>query len=216
MSNRRTEGSRVKEKQSVDLLSEALEAVRSGEVIVFPTETFYGLGADALNEAAVMRVASLKGRDPENPIPLIITDMNMLKEIVTELPLMAERLINHFWPGPLTLVLPAKQGLPTLLMNRDGGVGVRVSSHPVASALVKGLGCPLTATSANSSGKGPAQTIAEARSYFSKQVEIFIDGGRLEGKKGSTVVEIHGDQLKIIRDGEISPKELKGALASVS
>ena len=216
MSNRRTEGSRVKEKQSVDLLSEALEAVRSGEVIVFPTETFYGLGADALNEAAVMRVASLKGRDPENPIPLIITDMNMLKEIVTELPLMAERLINHFWPGPLTLVLPARQGLPTLLMNRDGGVGVRVSSHPVASALVKGLGCPLTATSANLSGKGPAKTIAEARSYFSKQVEIFIDGGRLEGKKGSTVVEIHGDQLKIIRDGEISPKELREALASVS
>ncbi|MEE9550149.1 MAG: L-threonylcarbamoyladenylate synthase [Candidatus Binatia bacterium] len=216
MSNRRTEDSRVKEKQSVDLLSEALEAVRSGEVIVFPTETFYGLGADALNEAAVMRVASLKGRDPENPIPLIITDMNMLKEIVTELPLMAERLINHFWPGPLTLVLPARQGLPTLLMNRDGGVGVRVSSHPVASALVKGLGCPLTATSANSSGKGPAQTIAEARSYFSKQVEIFIDGGRLEGKKGSTVVEIHGDQLRIIRDGEISPKELREALASVS
>ena len=216
MSNRRTEGSRVKEKQSVDLLSEALEAVRSGEVIVFPTETFYGLGADALNEAAVMRVASLKGRDPENPIPLIITDMNMLKEIVTELPLMAERLINHFWPGPLTLVLPAKQGLPTLLMNRAGGVGVRISSHPVASALVKGLGCPLTATSANSSGKGPAKTIAEARSYFSKQVEIFIDGGRLEGKKGSTVVEIHGDQLKIIRDGEISPKELWEALASVS
>ncbi len=216
MSNRRTEDSRVKEKQSVDLLSEALEAVRSGEVIVFPTETFYGLGADALNEAAVMRVASLKGRDPKNPIPLIITDMNMLKEIVTELPLMAERLINHFWPGPLTLVLPARQGLPTLLMNRDGGVGVRVSSHPVASALVKGLGCPLTATSANSSGKGPAQTIAEARSYFSKQVEIFIDGGRLEGKKGSTVVEIHGDQLRIIRDGEISPKELREALASVS
>ena len=216
MSNRRTEGSRVKEKQSVDLLSEALEAVRSGEVIVFPTETFYGLGADALNEAAVMRVASLKGRDPENPIPLIITDMNMLKEIVTELPLMAERLINHFWPGPLTLVLPARQGLPTLLMNRDGGVGVRVSSHPVASALVKGLGCPLTATSANLSGKGPAKTIAEARSYFSKQVEIFIDGGRLEGKKGSTVVEIHGDQLRIIRDGEISPKELREALASVS
>ncbi len=216
MSNRRTEGSRVKEKQSVDLLSEALEAVRSGEVIVFPTETFYGLGADALNEAAVMRVASLKGRDPENPIPLIITDMNMLKEIVTELPLMAERLINHFWPGPLTLVLPARQGLPTLLMNRDGGVGVRVSSHPVASALVKGLGCPLTATSANLSGKGPAKTIAEARSYFSKQVEIFIDGGRLEGKKGSTVVEIHGDQLRIIRDGEISPKELREALTSVS
>lgn len=216
MSNRRTESSRVREKNSVELFAKALEAVRSGKVIVFPTETFYGLGTDALNEAAVMRVASLKGRDPENPIPLIISDMKMLKDIVTELPLMAERLINHFWPGPLTLVLPAKKGLPTLLMNRNGGVGVRISSHPMASALVKGLGCPLTATSANPSGKGSARTIAEAQCYFSRQVEIFLDGGRLEGKRGSTVVEFHRDQLKIIRDGEISPKELKEALASVS
>ncbi len=216
MSNRRTENSRVKAKESGELLSEALEAVGSGEVIVFPTETFYGLGADALNEAAVRRVASLKGRDPENPIPLIISDMEMLKDITTELPPLAEKLMHHFWPGPLTLVLPAKKGVPTLLMNRDGGVGVRISSHPVASALVKGLGHPLTATSANTSGRLPARTIGEARAYFSGQVEIFFDGGNLEGKKGSTVVAIHRDQLKIIRDGEISPKELKEALASVS
>lgn len=216
MSNRRTENSGIKAKESGELLSEALATVRSGGVIVFPTETFYGLGADALNEAAVRRVASLKGRDPENPIPLIISDMEMLKDITTELPPLAERLMHHFWPGPLTLVLPAKKGIPTLLMNRDGGVGVRISSHPVASALVKDLGCPLTATSANLTGKGPARTIEEARSYFSSQVGIFLDGGKLEGKKGSTVVAIHRDQLKIIRDGEISPKELEEALASVS
>ena len=163
-----------------------------------------------------MRVASLKGRDPEFPIPLIIADMEMLKGIVAELPPMAERLIHHFWPGPLTAVLPAKKGLPTMLLNKNGGVGVRISSHPVASALVKGLGFPLTATSANPSGRGPAKTIAEARSYFSRQVKIFLDGGRLEGTKGSTVVEIRRGQLKIIRDGEISPKELREALASKS
>jgi len=216
VSNRRTKNSGIKAKESGELLSEALEALRSGEVIVFPTETFYGLGADALNEAAVRRVASLKGRDAENPIPLIISDMEMLKNITTEIPPLAKRLMGHFWPGPLTLVLPAKKGIPTLLMNRGGGVGVRISSHPVASALVKDLGCPLTATSANLSGKGPARTIEEARSYFSRQVGIFLDGGRLEGKKGSTVATIHRDQLKIIRDGEISPKELEEALASVS
>ena len=216
MSHRRPENPVFKAKESGELLSEALEALRAGEVIVFPTETFYGLGADALNEAAVRRVASLKGRDPENPIPLIISNMEMLKDITTELPPLAEKLMHHFWPGPLTLVLPAKKGVPTLLMNRDGGVGVRISSHPIASALVKDLGCPLTATSANLSGKGPARTIEEARSYFSRQVGIFLDGGRLEGKKGSTVVAIHRDKLEILRDGEISPKELKEALASVS
>ncbi|MFQ5850232.1 MAG: L-threonylcarbamoyladenylate synthase [Candidatus Binatia bacterium] len=194
-------------------MTKSLEAVRSGEVIVFPTETFYGLGTDAFNEVAVAKVASLKGRDPNNPILLIISDLEMLKRVVTELPPIAERLMDRFWPGPLTLVLPAKEELPILLLNRKGAVGVRISSHPVASALVKGLGHPLTATSANPSGQEPARTVAEARAYFSGKVRIFFDGGRLEGKKGSTVVEISRDRLEIIREGEISSEELEGVLA---
>ncbi len=195
-------------------MNQAIEALRSGEVIVFPTETFYGLGANALDEDAVERVAVLKERDAKNPIALIISDLDMLKEVVANPPPIAERLMGVFWPGPLTLVLPAKKGLSPLLCNPNGGVGVRVSSHPIASALVRMLGHPLTATSANPSSAEPARTIAQAQTYFANRLRIFIDAGELKGQKGSTVVECHGDRYKVIREGEISSRELDRAIAN--
>jgi len=195
-------------------LSQALEALKKGEVVVFPTETFYGLGADALNEAAVEEVVSLKGRDPRNPVPVIIADGGMLRGLVAEVPPLAQKLASRFWPGPLTLVLPAKKGLPGSLLNSEGGIGVRVSSHPLATELSRGLGHPITATSANPSGKEPARTADEARAYFSTRVRIFVDGGRLGGRKGSTVVEIKGDRWRVIREGEISLEELEKHLGS--
>ena len=194
-------------------MGQAIEALRSGEVIVFPTETFYGLGANALDEGAVQRVATLKGRDVKNPIALIIADMDMLKDVATNPPPLAERLMQRFWPGPLTLVLPAKKGLSPLLCNSHGGIGVRVSSHPIASDLVRGSGHPITATSANPSGTEPARTIAQAQAYFANHLGIFIDAGELKGQKGSTVVECHGDQYNIVREGEISSQELDKVLA---
>ena len=194
---------------STKVFSRAVYALKRGEVIVFPTETFYGLGADAFNETAVEQVVFLKGRSPESPIPIIIADEKMLKRVVRDLPPIAVRLIDHFWPGPLTLVLPATEGLPEALLNKDGGVGVRVSSHPVATQLSRELNRPLTATSANPSGKEPARTVDEARTYFADRVEIFLDGGRLEGKKGSTVVAIREGEWRIIREGAISHQELE-------
>lgn len=196
-----------------ELFSRAVAALKRGEVIVFPTETFYGLGADAFNEAAVERVVSLKGRELESPIAVIVADREMLKEVVASVPPRALRLIDRFWPGPLTLVLPAKQNLPEPLLNRDGGIGVRISSHPAATRLARELGRPVTATSANPSGKEPARSVEEARRYFASKVDIFLEGGRLGGKKGSTVVEMgRRGVLRIIREGEISSHELEGAM----
>lgn len=199
--------------RNAELFTQALEALRHGDVIVFPTETFYGLGADAFNPTAVERVVAIKGRDPANPIALIVADEEMLKNTVTEIPPTARRLMERFWPGPLTLVLPAKKGVPKPLLNRSGGVGVRISSHALPTQLAGQLGHPLTATSANPSGKDPSRTIAEARHYFSGKLEIFLDGGRLAGKKGTTVVEVLQDNLRTIREGEISSEELARALA---
>jgi L-threonylcarbamoyladenylate synthase len=198
----------VKEK-SAETFSAALAALKRGAVIVFPTETFYGLGADALNVDAVEGVVSLKGRNPDSPIAVIIADEEMLPQIASEISPVAQKLIRRFWPGPLTLVLPAKPGLPAALLNRDGKIGVRVSSHPLAARLSRELGRPLTATSANPSGKEPARTIEQARDYFGDRIEIFLDAGALAGKSGSTVAEVNGDQIKIIREGEISSKELE-------
>lgn len=195
--------------KNADNFFAAVEALRRGEVIVFPTETFYGLGADALNENAVERVASLKGRNPDSPIAVIVADREMLGQIVTDIPTVAAKLIDRFWPGPLTLILPAKPDLPGPLLNRDGKIGVRVSSHPIATRLTRELSCPLTATSANPSGKEAARTIQEARDYFAGHIEVFLDGGTLAGRAGSTVAEVIKDKLRIIREGEISSEELQ-------
>lgn len=208
MSRRETRSSRGKDKNA-ECCFPAAQALKRGEVIVFPTETFYGLGADALNETAVERVFSFKGRNPDNPIAVIVADQEMLAEIVTAIPPLAQRLMDRFWPGPLTLVLPAKKKLPQPLLNRDGSIGVRISSHPLAMQLARELGRPLTATSANLSGMEPARTVQEARVYFSGKVEIFVDGGMLTGKKGSSVVEVFQNELKIIREGEINSEQLR-------
>lgn len=211
MSKKKTENSGGKSK-SAEAFTRAVAALKRGAVIVFPTETLYGLGADAFNKTAVERIVSLKGRNPENPIPVIIADREMLNDVVTEVSPVAQKLIERFWPGPLTLVLPAKKNLSEQLLNRDGGIGIRISSHPLAARLARELGHPLTATSANPSGKEPARTVAEAKGYFSDKLEIFLDGGRLEGSKGSTVVEIVENNLRIIREGEVSWQELEKAL----
>jgi L-threonylcarbamoyladenylate synthase len=198
----------VKDKNAASF-SAAVEALQRGEVIVFPTETFYGLGADALNRDAVERIASLKGRNPDSPIAVIVADREMLDQVVIDVPALAKKLIDRFWPGPLTLILPAKPGLPGPLLNREGKIGVRISSHPIATRIARELGRPVTATSANPAGKEPARTIQEARSYFADKIEVLLDGGMLTGRKGSTVVELIEGKLRIIREGEISAQELE-------
>ncbi len=214
MSRKKIASSKAREENNGPHLARALEALRTGEVVVFPTETFYGLAADALNESAVQRVASLKGRDHNQPIALIVADSTMLKQVVSEVPPRAKKLIRRFWPGPLTLVLTANKGLTRLLCNPEGGVGIRVSSHPVAAALVQGLGSPITATSANPSGAESAKTVAQARGYFGAAIKYFLDGGELKGPKGSTVLDMQQDRFKIIREGEISSEELDKFIAS--
>ena len=190
-------------------LAAAVEALKRGDVIVFPTETLYGLGADTLNDAAVEKVFRLKGRDPRSPIPVLVADQEMLHTLVAKVPMTAQKLMDRYWPGPLTLVLPGRKNIPKPLCNPTGGVAVRISSQPIATLLVNGLGRPLTATSANPSGKEPARTLQVAKNYFADRVDVFVDGGTLISKSGSTVVEVMEDSIKIIREGEISGSELR-------
>jgi len=208
VSKTETASSKAPNKTAEDL-SAAVQALKGGGVIVFPTETLYGLGADALNDAAVEKVFQLKGRDPRNPIPVLVADQEMLHALVAKVPTTAQKLMERYWPGPLTLVLPGRKNIPKPLCNPTGRVGVRISSQSIATLLVKGLGRPLTATSANPSGKEPARTLQESNTYFAHRVELFVDGGTLTSKSGSTVVEAMEDSIKIIREGEISGCELR-------
>lgn len=203
-----TESSKAKETRA-EAIAAAVATLKRGDVIAFPTETLYGLGADALNSAAVENVFQLKGREFANPIPVLVAHREMLPSLVASVPALAEELISCFWPGPLTIILPARRDIPPPLVSLSGGIGVRISSQPLATELVKALGCPLTATSANPSGQPPARTVEEARKYFAGQIDIFIDGGKLMSKTGSTVAEINGDTIKIIRAGEIDKTELQ-------
>src|SRR6266498_1786595 len=145
MSKNETASFKVRETR-VENFTAAVAALQRGEVIVYPTETLYGLGADALDCAAVEKVFQLKGRDPNNPIPVLVAERNMLNALVTEVSPLAEKLIARFWPGPLTIVLPARHDIPAPLVNSTGGVGVRISSQMIATELVRMLWLPLTAT----------------------------------------------------------------------
>ena len=168
------------EKNSV-AIADALAALAAGEAIVYPTETFYALGVDALSVPALDRLFAIKGREPGKPVALIAADTAMAFAVAREVPAEARVLAQAFWPGPLTLVLPARAEIPAPLVGADGGVGVRVSSHPIARALAAGLRSPLTATSANLAGEPPASEIEMARRAFPGTIKVFVDVERSPG-----------------------------------
>jgi len=190
----------------------AIAALRRGEAIVFPTETFYGVGVDAFNPQALERLFRIKGRDPGKPVALIAADLAMVARVVREIPPLAQRLARQFWPGPLTIVLPARPELAHDLTNAEGGVGIRVSPHPIALELTRRLDSPLTATSANLAGQPPARTVQEAWEALGGAVAAYVDGGTLEGGQPSTVIALEGKTIKVFRAGAISEDNLKQAL----
>jgi L-threonylcarbamoyladenylate synthase len=171
---------------------EAVSTLKSGGVVAYPTETFYGLGANAFDEKAVQKVFKLKSRDRKKPFSVLVSNTGMLRMLVVEVPLLAQKLIEAFWPGPLTLVLPAKPGLPPHLVGEEGRVAVRVSSHPIAQSIVQGVGQPITTTSANPSGKASALNAQQVNDYFKEGLEGVVDGGELKGGLSSTLVNHRG------------------------
>lgn len=194
-------------------IAQAIAALRAGEVVVYPTETFYGIGADAFAPAALERIFAIKGREAAKTIALIAHDSAAAFAVVREVPQYARELARAFWPGPLTLVMPAREGLPAALIGPDGGVGVRVSSHPVARALAQGLGRAITATSANRSGAAPARTIAEARASLGGAVKVFVEGGTLTGGAPSTIVQCNSTGWRLLRAGAIGIDEIEAVLS---
>ena len=202
--------------QAVEIagLHDAVAALRAGELVVYPTETFYGIAADPFSPSALEKLFALKGRDPQKPIALIAADLQMAFEIAREVPSVARRLAMAFWPGPLTIVLRARVGFPAQLIGPDGGVGIRVSPHPVARGLSENLGRPITATSANRSGEEPATTLQAARNSLGEKVKVFLEGGTLSASAPSTVVACDAHGYRIIRAGAIAERQLIATLSA--
>src|SRR5713101_1660690 len=159
-------------------IKEASERIRAGELVAFPTETVYGLGANALDAAAVAKIYELKGRPPASPLIVHAASIEMARALVTEWPPEAEQLAQKHWPGPLTLVLPKAPSIPDIVTAGLWTVGVRVPAHPVALELIREAGVPIAAPSANRfSGLSPT-TAQHVRETLGDRVAMVLDGGR--------------------------------------
>jgi L-threonylcarbamoyladenylate synthase len=192
-------------------LEDGIAALKAGELVVYPTETFYAIGADPFSSSALERLFRLKGREPGQPVGLIAADSAMALSVAREVPIDARRLADAFWPGPLTIVVPARDEIAPELVGPEG-VGVRVSPNPIAHALSAGLGRPITATSANLSGAAPARTLDEARQGLGEKVKVYLEGGKSTADVPSTVVAVIQSGWKMIRVGAISEHQIAAAL----
>ena len=188
---------------STEVSLEAVNALQEGGVVCFPTESFYGLAVNALNSKAVARLLALKGDRGNSPIGLIVSGLEQVAMVCEEIDPISDRLARQFWPGPLSLVLPALTRLPEALVNGHGGVALRVSPHAEASRLVRDFGSPITATSANPSGKPPPTSVSQARAYFGDAVDVYVDGGESPGGRPSTVAEVLDGRVVVHRQGAV-------------
>lgn len=185
-------------------IDKAVSYLQRGEIIAFPTETFYGLGVDPYCSKGVKRLFEIKNRPIQKAILLLVAEKEAVNDLVTHIPDIYYPLIDEFWPGPLTLVFPARPSVDHLLTGGTGNIGVRISSHPLARELCRSWGRPVTATSANTSGQLPSKTPAEVEASFSTSVKFVLDGGTAEAERGSTIVGYSGKTLQLIREGTIS------------
>ena len=186
----------------------AASVLNNGGIIIYPTETLYGLGALALDEESVNNIFSIKGRIHGNPIPILVRDKEMLSEyvVVTD---EANRLIEKFLPGPLTLVLKEKKNLPHFISAGTGNIAIRISRHAFVRRLFDFLSKPITSTSANISGRENLLSFDEIYETFKSKVELIVDSGNIPRSKGSTVIDLTVKPALLIREGDISGDELK-------
>ena len=193
-------------------LKRAVECLSSGGLVAFPTESFYGLAVDSQNETAIQRLFSVKKRRPDRPVLILIPSVEALKRSVKRIPPVAVGLIEKFWPGPLTLIFEAGPRVSPLLTAGTGTIGIRLSSHPVATALTKGLKAPITGTSANISGGPACRSAQEILNAFGQDIDLILNGGKTGLALASTVLDVTVHPPQIVREGMIPRSRLKKCL----
>jgi L-threonylcarbamoyladenylate synthase len=184
-------------------LHHAVDILIFGGIVVYPTETFYGIGAKFDREDALHKLYELKQRPERKALPLIISSRDLLTHVVSSTNNMAVSLMDRFWPGPLTLILPAKENLASYITADTHAVAVRIPGESFALRLAQYARFPITATSANPTGKPPAQDTATVVDYFGDTIDLIIDGGHTKGIHPSTIVDVRGGNIEIVREGAI-------------
>ena len=198
-----------------DLIHQAGELIRQGGVVAFPTETVYGLGADAFNSLAVARIFEIKNRPFFDPLIIHIADVNEMSRLVPHTPLPAEKLIKRFWPGPLTLVLPKRPEVPDLVTAGLPTLAIRMPRHPIACRLIQEAGCPIAAPSANPFGYVSPTTATHVRDQLGGQVDLILDGGPCEVGLESTIISFSEDSPRLLRPGGLPVEEIELIIGKV-
>jgi L-threonylcarbamoyladenylate synthase len=190
-------------------LGEASRVLGQGGLLVIPTDTVYGIAVDVHNAEAILKLFHVKGRPTDKAIPVLIGQDADLRKVATDVPAQAEQLMQRFWPGALTLVLPRRDDLPAAL-GPGKTVGVRMPNHPIALELLQHTG-PLAVTSANLTGETESRTALEALRELGDRVQLVLDAGQSPGGMPSTVVEFHANEVRILRQGPISAGDIQRA-----
>lgn len=198
-------------KPTAENLLRAGKLIQAGGIVAFPTETVYGLGANAFNVEACKKIYIAKERPADKPLTLHVANFEMIEQIA-EISTAAEKLIKNFLPGPLTIILPKKNIVPDFVTCNSKSVGVRFPKNVVSQEFIKVVGAPIVASSANISGKNPPTTAQEVFENLNGRIEIILDGGKCDVGISSTIVDISAGELKILRQGIISTAQILAVL----
>ena len=199
----------LKETKNYEEIKQASEAIKQGKLVLFPTETVYGIGADALNEEAVKKIYEAKGRESDNPLIAHISNLEMLKKLVKEVGRIEEKLIDAFWPGPLTIIFNKTDLVPYIITAGLETVAIRMPSNQIARKLIEYSKTPIAAPSANISGKPSGTLVEDILQELDGKVEYIIDGGKVDIGLESTVVRVIENKVHILRPGKITKEEIE-------
>ena len=212
----KTEVLRINSKKPDDgIIERASSLIRSGEIVAFPTETVYGLGANALDPLAISKIYQIKGRSSDNPLIIHIGDLNMLSGLVSTISPREMRMIKKFWPGPITLIFKKSKSVPKITTGGLGTVAVRMPRNKIALALIKRSGLPIAAPSANLSGKPSPTNASHVKEDLNGKVKLILDGGRTEIGIESTVIDMTPRIPVILRPGGISKERIEDEIGEV-
>ena len=202
-------------KESIDAIGEAVETIKNGGAIVYPTDTIYGLGVNALNGEAISRLFKIKRRPMEKAVPVIVNSIEMARKIAY-IDYRKDEMLGKIWPSPITVILHKKDTVPDILTGTKDTIGIRIPESKLARILISSLGAPITATSANISGEEPnldIQTIIDRFNQVSDKPDLILDAGILPPSEPSTILDLSGQKPKILRIGSVKKEQLLDILS---
>jgi L-threonylcarbamoyladenylate synthase len=188
-------------------IEEAADLLKQGHIIAFPTDTLYGVGVDPFNSAAIEQLYQVKERSAEKGIPILLADMSDLEKVAQNISLLAQSLIEQYWPGPLTLIVPRHPRLPAVISPNEG-IAVRIPDHAISRAFIRAAGGIVATSSANHSGEQPARSAADAFRAMNGQISAVLDGGSVQHGQASTVLDCMSNPPQVLREGPVTVKNL--------